>query len=90
MFVHSLNEKNPVLLNKQSVNDKTFVPNKSVISIGSCNFRFEYHENILSPIKNEITPSKVRAKTGKSPRASMSGKENTITPKVSPIHLISF
>ena len=76
VFVHCLNNNNPVLLDNKAVTKKTFIPQNCVLSIGGCNFRFVYFDGVLSPRKGQITPQL------KSPRTpSPGGKENKQTPR---------
>ena len=56
VFVQSLSDQHPVLLDSMSVVQKTFVPQKGVLSIGNCSFRFDYYDGVLSPRREQGTP----------------------------------
>ena len=44
----------PVILNGEQVMKETFVEDKSVITLGTCNFRFVYREGFqTSPLQEE-------------------------------------
>ena len=81
VFVHCLNNKNPILLDKKAVKEKTFIPQNCVLSIGGCNFRFAYFDGVLSPRKGQVTPQPTPAKSPRTPNSG--GKENKQTPRVS-------
>ena len=56
----SLCNNAPVLLNNKAVMEEVLIPNTSVISIGSCSFRFDYREGVFSPLREENhTPREV-------------------------------
>ena len=47
----SLCKNAPVFLNEVPVMEEVMILNKGVLGIGSCVFRFEYHEGIISPLR---------------------------------------
>lgn len=78
VFVQSLADGYPILLDNKSVTKKTFIPPNCVMSIGSCNFRFAYYDGVLSPRKEQSTPRATPVKSPKTPASG--GKENKATP----------
>ena len=77
MYVSSLVPTAPVRLDEEPVVKETLIENRGIISVGTCNFRFVYHENVASPLQEKngaATPGKVRRWRGEERM-----KENEIT-----------
>ena len=51
VFVTSLCKNAPVLLNEEPVIEEVMISNKGVLGIGNCLFRFDYHEGVISPLR---------------------------------------
>ena len=67
VFVSSLVAAVPVNLNGTDVLKETLVANKSVVSVGSCNFRFDYRDGfVTSPLQeeNRVSVTPVAGKVG--------------------------
>lgn len=67
VYVSSLVPNALVRLDEEPVVKETLIKNRGVISVGTCNFRFVYHEDVASPLQEKngaATPEKVRRRRG--------------------------
>lgn len=58
VFISNIDTSVSVYLDKKRVHQETLVPDKSLLSIGTCSFRFDYKEGILSPLREDNSPIK--------------------------------
>ncbi len=53
VYVTSLCSTAPVHLDSEAVMKETLILNNTVLTVGSCNFRFVYRDGVFSPLRED-------------------------------------